>query len=132
MALPFLGADEVPDSGQGVQVTRVFPGTAAEKFGIKSGDFIRKIDELSVVGAGGREKLQEYVGGKFAGDKIEVHLERDGEPLKIALELMKRPLDPNQLYLNPRSPLAVPEEELREREYEKWLRNRKKQLDPSR
>jgi len=78
----------VEPGGGGVRVESVSPGGPAAEAGVKSGDVIVAIEAKPV--ATGRE-LVRAMAAIEPGDKVELGLERDGKPLKLAVEA--RPLD---------------------------------------
>ena len=78
----------VEPSGGGVRVESVSPGGPAAEAGVKSGDVIVAIEAKPV--ATGRE-LVRAMAAIEPGEKVELGLERDGKPLKLAVEA--RPLD---------------------------------------
>jgi serine protease Do len=82
----FLGvAHEQTDAG--VQVTEVLPGTAASSAGIKTGDVIRKVDNVPIDTA---MKLMEAVGNHKPGEKITLQIEREGRAIKTEAVLGTR------------------------------------------
>jgi membrane-associated protease RseP (regulator of RpoE activity) len=130
-----LGPGGKVDVPEGVQVAEVRKGTPAAEFGLKPGDLILKLDETVVSGFDATQKLQAYVGSKLAGDQVKIHVERNGESLVIPLTLMKRPRELDrrlQIPFNGRLSPSLTEEELREREFQKWLRESKKRTKSSR
>lgn len=72
---------------KGVWIDGLMEGSAAQDAGLKPGDIIKQIDghEVESVAA-----LQERVGLYRPGDKIEVHLLRDGKELKERVTLRNR------------------------------------------
>ena len=78
----------VEPGGGGVRVESVSPGGPAAEAGVKSGDVIVAIEAKPV--ATGRE-LVRAMAAIEPGEKVELGLERDGKPLKLAVEA--RPLD---------------------------------------
>lgn len=125
-----------PQMPRGVTVNGVIKKTAAEKFGLKEGDLILKIDELDLSGFDGPDKLIKYVGEMKNGTTIEVHLEREEEKLTIPLTLMTRPREAD-LSTRKRLPggrdldaelTEFEREEIRrsqEQDIQKWLRDNK-------
>lgn len=75
-------------SGGGVRVDSVSPGGPAAEAGVKPGDVIVAIDAKPV--ATGRE-LVRAMEAIEPGERVELGLERDGKPVKLAVEA--RPLD---------------------------------------
>ncbi len=75
-------------SGGGVRVESVSPGGPAAEAGVKAGDVIVAIEAKPVTT--GRE-LVRAMEAIEPGEKVELGLQRDGKPLKLAVEA--RPLD---------------------------------------
>lgn len=67
-------------SEEGVYVSEVVSGSAAEKAGVKSGDIITKIDDtdLSVM-----SDLTKHLYNYTTGDKAEITVNRDGKEIKL-------------------------------------------------
>jgi len=85
---PFIGIELGASTEGGTTVDRVFPGTAAERFGLEVGDVILRIDNAPT-------DSPPLVSGAIAslrpGDVVEIELLRDGERQTIRLELGSRP-----------------------------------------
>jgi Do/DeqQ family serine protease len=73
-------AFSLPDNN-GVLVSQVEGGSAAEKAGINSGDVITKINEIAVSSA---SELRNQIGMRRIGEKIDIHLLRKGKPVKLS------------------------------------------------
>ncbi len=86
-ARPWLGV-AIDDHEKGVLVKQVLPDTPAEKYGIKNGDVITKIDNKVMSNA---KTLMEEVGLKGVGVNVTVELLRDGKVLSKKLGLVARP-----------------------------------------
>jgi S1-C subfamily serine protease len=69
---PWLGVD-VANSVGGVLVVRVFPGSPAQKAGIKPGDVITQIDTQPIAAPA---ILTATISGLQPGDQVDVQLER--------------------------------------------------------
>lgn len=82
----FLGLG-TKDSEEGVKVTKVGEGFAAEKAGFKVGDIILELNGEKVEG---KSEFKAMLAEMAAGDSLEVKLTRDGEPMTIKLKLGKR------------------------------------------
>ena len=92
---PFLGVsyqilsrdlalmNEVP---QGAYVREVVDGSAAQKAGVKAGDIITKIDDQSIKE---EDSLTKYINQKKIGDKVILHIWRDGEELNLPATLQE-------------------------------------------
>jgi S1-C subfamily serine protease len=93
---------------QAVQVDRVLPDTPAQKFGLRAGDLILRVDDVDLSTA--REaalqnfdgfgaqlptvtSFSDYIKSKQPGEEVNLHLLRDGEPLEIEVALMKLSAD---------------------------------------
>jgi hypothetical protein len=76
----YLGvvADDRQEHGKGVRITRVYPGTAAEKYGLRPQDLI--------IGLGGTRVEQMPPGGRLLFDIL-----RGGQPLKVDVTFGRRP-----------------------------------------
>ncbi|MFM8432709.1 MAG: PDZ domain-containing protein, partial [Bacteroidota bacterium] len=72
---------------QGVYVAGITPGGAAENSGIREGDIIGKVGEVSVNSS---PQLQEQVGRFRPGDKVSISVLRDGKQQQFALTLRNR------------------------------------------
>jgi serine protease Do len=84
----FLGvAHEQTDNG--VQVTDVVPGTAAEAAGIKAGDIVRKVDDVTIDNP---RRLVEAVGNHKPGDTVSLVIQRGERELKLEAALGTRRL----------------------------------------
>lgn len=85
-----LGVNLDPERppGGGVRVAGVSPGGPAAEAGVKSGDVIVAIQAKPV--ATGRDVVRAMEAVK-PGEKVELGVERDGKPVKLAVEA--RPLD---------------------------------------
>lgn len=67
-------------------------GSPAESVGIKTGDIIKKVDDVEYTGDD-YEKISSYIKGK-SGTKVKLEVERDGEPLTFEIERKKIELYP--------------------------------------
>ncbi len=72
------------DVEQGALVSRVMPGSAAEKAGIKTGDVVMTVDGEQVKGA---TELRNAIGLKRVGDEVELTIHRDGKDRIIEARL---------------------------------------------
>ncbi len=72
------------DVEQGALVSRVMPGSAAEKAGIKTGDVVMTVDGEAVKGA---TELRNAIGLKRVGDEVELSIHRDGKTRTIEARL---------------------------------------------
>lgn len=71
-------------SQKGVWVSGLVESGSAKIAGIKEGDIISKIDSKEI---GSVAELQEYIGKKRPGDKVIVHILRNGLPVELTVIL---------------------------------------------
>lgn len=82
----------LPDNGQGVMVSGIYEGGSSFGF-LKPRDVILSIDGHPVSSdgtvrlEGSDVQMAEIVERKFKGDKVELHVIRDGKPLKVTVPL---------------------------------------------
>ncbi len=74
---------------QGVLVSQVNEGSAAEKAGIKPGDVIVSINGQSIKS---NSELRNAIGLSRVGDKLEVSLIRDRKPLQVTAVITEQPV----------------------------------------
>ncbi len=74
------------DTDSGAVITRVVPGSAADKAGLKEGDVIVSINGNAVKGAAG---LRNRVGLMRPGQRVNIGYYRDGEKKNLLLKLGK-------------------------------------------
>ncbi len=83
----FLGvSSEKPAEGKGAKIKMVSPGSAAEKAGLKAGDLIVKVDEMSIDDP---QSLTDAIHKYKPQDKVTVTVKRDGKEQKITATLGK-------------------------------------------
>jgi serine protease Do len=84
----FLGVSSIKsDKGpDGARVGEISKGSAAEKAGLKTGDLITRIDEITIDGP---EALMEAIHKYKPGDKVTITYSRDGKEQKVMTELGK-------------------------------------------
>ena len=87
---------------QGVLVSQVTEGSAAEKAGIKAGDVITSINNQSIKS---NSELRNAIGLSRVGDKLDVALIRDRKPLHVTAVINEIPATAATTP-NPRSDLA--------------------------
>ncbi|BBO18306.1 periplasmic serine protease, Do/DeqQ family [Candidatus Brocadia pituitae] len=80
---------EEDDSSRGIKVSSIEPGSPAGKAQIKVGDYITKIDSKEILDVLDFEKS---ILKKNAGDKLFIHINRDGREFKVGVKLEKAPL----------------------------------------
>lgn len=72
---------------EGLLVKEVQEDSGASEAGMKSGDLILEMEGLEVKSM---EDLQELLGSKEPGDKIQIRLRREGEDMELEVELKRR------------------------------------------
>ena len=77
----------------GVRITEVYPNTTAAAAGLKVGDLILEIDgdKIPASQPGDEEIFTNLIRDHRVGDHPEFTILRDGQPLKLAVELMRSP-----------------------------------------
>ncbi|MFN5078631.1 MAG: trypsin-like peptidase domain-containing protein [Planctomyces sp.] len=70
-----------------VSIRRVQPLSPAQKAGIRPGDRLLQAGDRPITRL---SSLEEVLAAKYAGDVIELTLQRDGQPLQVSLELVDR------------------------------------------
>lgn len=78
---------------KGVRVTQVFPGSAAEKAGLKRGDVLLKLDGqvINASTPSDQELFENLIRAYKVGAEAELEGVRDGQPLKVTATLDKQP-----------------------------------------
>ncbi|HWY78531.1 MAG TPA: PDZ domain-containing protein [Verrucomicrobiae bacterium] len=78
---------------KGFYVTRIYPGSSAEKAGVKSGDFIVAVDgeKLTASAAEHQDELSALIRQYDVGKTVELSVLRDKAPMKIPVELARSP-----------------------------------------
>lgn len=106
---------------QGVRITHVLPGMAAEKSGIQPGDVLLKLNGQPIAEPP-TESIRQSVMGLKPGTRIELELLRQAETLKLEVTLGRRPLAADNLMFE-RFPerAAEAEQRLWESFRQKWL-----------
>ncbi len=72
----------------GAVVTRVYPGSAAERAGLRAGDVITAANGQRI---GGRDALRNFEGLQALGSRITLDVLRDGRSLRLATGLQEQP-----------------------------------------
>jgi serine protease Do len=70
-----------------VSIRRVQPKSPADKAGIRPGDRLLQAGDRPITRL---SSLEEVLAAKYAGEVVELTLQRDGQPLQVALELVDR------------------------------------------
>ncbi len=99
-----------------VRVTEVRADTPAQKAGLRVGDLITGIDDVSLNDRDASQRFMDIVGAMPPGREITLKYRRDGKDLEVKLSLMARPDLPED-----NTPKADPEKLLRD-----WLKDRRK------
>ncbi len=78
---------------KGFYVTRVYPGSTAEKAGLKPGDFITAVNDekLSASGSEHQDELSTLIRQYDVGKTVELAVTRDQVKMKIPVELIRSP-----------------------------------------
>jgi uncharacterized protein YndB with AHSA1/START domain len=76
---------------QGVRISGVVDGLGAQKAGLIASDVIVGLDDQEITGG---ESFGSYIGGKKAGDVVEVTFYRGAEMRQIQMTLSGRPIPP--------------------------------------
>lgn len=77
----------------GVLVQSTLEGEPAAKAGLQNGDIITQVDDLATHDT---RDLIDYISSRKPGDKVQVHLWRNGKQVTDTVELGKRPGAPQQ------------------------------------
>lgn len=88
----FLGV--VPDAshrGQGVRVKSVFPGSPAQRAGLKTGDVILQINKAKVDALW---RMRRELAKRYAGDRVELEVKWQTKTRTVKLRLTRRPRGP--------------------------------------
>jgi len=84
--VPYLGIEGDPDKD--ARITKIIPGSAAEKAGLKVDDVITSFDGKKIERY---DELRPHILKKKIGDKVALEVLRDNKTIKLELELGKRP-----------------------------------------
>jgi serine protease Do len=78
---------------KGFYITRVYPGTSAEKAGLKAGDFIVAVDgeKLSASGPEYEDELSTLIRQYDVGKTVELSVLRENKDMKVPVELARSP-----------------------------------------
>jgi len=76
------------DTPRGAVVTRVYPGSAAAAAGVRTGDVILSANGQRI---DSREALHNFEGLQAVGARIDLELQRDGQPLRVQATLREQP-----------------------------------------
>src|SRR5262245_27735731 len=99
----YLGAelDDEKPQGKGLLVTRVKPGTAAEKAGLKDNDLITAINGKQMKNFDDYDSVAK---GRAPGTRLQLTIERDGRPQSVTVMLGTRPAATDQTPVEPSVP----------------------------
>ena len=77
----------------GFRITKVFDGSTADEAGLKVGDLILDVDgeKLTATNMEDIDELPALIRNYRAGTEAEFGIQREGDPLKISVELIKTP-----------------------------------------
>lgn len=87
-------ARQLDDPGlKGFYITRVYPGSTAEKAGLKPGDFITSVDDekLTATGSEYEDELSSIIRQYDIGKTVELGIIRGKASMKISVELARSP-----------------------------------------
>ncbi len=89
----YLGVSitESQDGSAGAVITEIQPSTPAASSGLQLDDRVISVDGAPI---GDGDDLAAQIGGRQAGDVVELTIVRDGEELTIDVELAERPSNP--------------------------------------
>jgi|GEM_PF-1216911 len=88
---PFLGVElEATESGIGMKLTRIIPGSSADKAGLKVGDILIKANMVEV---NTMIDLRRVLALLEVGDQLKMEVNRDGDLLNITATLGARDID---------------------------------------
>jgi putative serine protease PepD len=76
------------DGAAGAEIAAVRSGSPAETAGLRAGDVITRVDGQAVESA---EEIHRAIESRKPGDKLELTVERDGEPRTVTVTLRARP-----------------------------------------
>ena len=78
---------------KGFYITQVYPNSAAEKAGLKAGDFITAVDDekLTATGPEHEEEFRALIRQFDIGATVQLAVLRDQKPMKVAVELARSP-----------------------------------------
>ena len=106
-----LGISTAQDSTGAVVVTQIMPGGAAEEAGVKTGDVILALGDLSVTDPNFGSRFRERF-GKQDGQPLPIQVRRTGQTLTLNGKVRVVPRAENRLEIDP----AAPEKAVRVRE----------------
>ena len=75
------------DAGEGVLITEVLPGSAAELAGLRQGDVVLQVDQDAVAQS---DEIVAEIGGRLPGDDVKLHVRRGQEDLTLEARLGRR------------------------------------------
>jgi S1-C subfamily serine protease len=80
----------VPVTVEGVVITKIADNTAARAAGLKPGDVIQQIENKAVTLP---EEIKKVILGHKVGDKVQLHIYRNGQVSPVSIELGEYPED---------------------------------------
>jgi predicted metalloprotease with PDZ domain len=84
--VPQLGVFTVPDTG-GIRVTAVSPGSSAAEAGVEVGDYLVRVGDVNVTGAGFGEEFRARYGGSPEGTPLSLVVRRGGRSRTLTARL---------------------------------------------
>lgn len=117
---------EATGGGYGIEVAQVTPDSPAARSGLKPGDVIFSLDGRTWDSEQAPSRFAEAVGGKCAGDRIDLELLRadDGGRVRVEVALAARPWAAGLYSDGPQGRSAGTEREAREAAFAAWLHDR--------
>jgi serine protease Do len=78
---------------KGFYITQVYPGSTAEKAGLKPGDFVTAVDDekLTASGPEHEDEFAALIRQYEIGTNVQLTVIREGNPLKVQVELVRSP-----------------------------------------
>jgi Do/DeqQ family serine protease len=87
------------DTPRGAVVTRVYPGSAAAAAGLQAGDVVLSANGQRI---DSRESLHNFEGLQAVGARIDLEVQREGQPLRLQARLREQPREYAGEALDPR------------------------------
>jgi C-terminal processing protease CtpA/Prc len=121
----YLGVGIEDYDDEGVLVNEVYEDTAAEEYGVEEGDIIYEIDGAEVEDT---EELIEEISAREPGDVVVLYLERDGDPMKLKVELGHRSTPTTLKMKAPKKIMERKSEDMKAKQLEMEIKELKKEI----